>query len=73
MALCKQVPRIPGQDTSGFNNLSFQAQMAKRAWHIKVEKAHVERLLKLVADAKSAGHITDMWGHQAHISEAQEI
>jgi hypothetical protein len=72
MALRKQIPRIPGQDTSDFNNLSFRAQMARRAWHIEVEKTQVGRLLKLVADAKAAGYITAMWGRQAHISESAD-
>ena len=31
MALRKQIPRIPGQVTTDFQNLSFRAQMARRA------------------------------------------
>lgn len=72
MALRKQIPRIPGQITSDFQHLSFQAQMARRAWHIEVEKKHVETLVNLVASAKSAGKIEEMWGRQAHITEAAD-
>ena len=73
MALRKQIPRIPGQITSDFQNLSFRAQMARRAWHVEVERRHVPSLLKLVEAAKSTGMIEAMWGRQAHITEAADI
>ena len=72
MALRKQIPRIPGQITADFQNLSFRAQMACRAWHVEVEKRHVPSLLKLVDAAKSTGMIEAMWGRQAHITEAAD-
>ncbi len=37
MSLWKQVPRTPGQVTETFNHLSFQAQMARKAWHVEVQ------------------------------------
>lgn len=43
--------------------------MARRAWHIEVEKWHVDTLKRLVAAAKEADYVTHMWGCQAHISE----
>ena len=72
MALRKQIPRIPGQVTSEFQNLPFRAQMARRAWHIEVEKKHVEALMRLVEQAKKSGAIENMWGRQAHISESAD-
>jgi hypothetical protein len=48
MALRKEVPQIPGQVTTDFQNLLFRAQMARRAWHMEVEKKHVETLIQLV-------------------------
>ena len=55
-----------------FQNLSFCAQLARRAWHVKVEKRHVETLKKLVEAAKEVGLVEAMWGQQAHISEAAD-
>ena len=72
MTLRKQLPRIPGQVSTDFQNLSFRAQMARRAWHIEVEKRHVDTLKKLVSAAKEAGSVGHLWGRQAHISEAAD-
>ena len=72
MALRKQIPRIPGQVTADFQNLSFRAQMARRAWHIEVEKRHVETLKRLVNAAKEVDYVAHTWGRQAHISEAAD-
>jgi hypothetical protein len=68
MALRKQIPRIPGQVMADFKNLSFRAQMARRAWHIEVEKWHVDTLRRLVNATKEADYMSHMWGQQAHIT-----
>ena len=72
MTLRKQIPRIPGQVTADFQNLSFRAQMACRAWHIEVEKIHAEKLIKQGDAAKTAGCVEAVWGRQAHITEAAD-
>ena len=46
--------------------------MARRAWHIEVEKWHVPSLLKLIDAAKTTGKLETMWGRQAHITEAAD-
>ena len=73
LALRKTIPRTPGQVTVDFNNLSLQAQMARRAWHIEVESKHSKALIDLVRKAKDENVISEMWGRQVHFSEVADI
>ena len=73
LALRKTIPRTPGQVTVDFNNLSLQAQMARRAWHIEVESKHSKALIDLVRKAKDENAISEMWGRQVHFSEVADI
>lgn len=73
LALRKQIPRIPGQVTADFNNLSMQAQMARRAWHIEVETKHASVLIELVRKVKQTDAINELWGRQVHFSEVADI
>ena len=72
LALRKTIPRTPGQVTVDFNNLSLQAQMARRAWHIEVETKHSKALIDLVRKAKDDNAISEMWGRQVHFSEVAD-
>jgi hypothetical protein len=72
LALRKNIPRTPGQLTVDFNNLSLQAQMARRAWHIEVETKHSAALVDLVRKAKDDNAISEMWGRQVHFSEVAD-
>ena len=72
LALRKNIPRTPGQVTVDFNNLSLQAQMARRAWHIEVETKHSKALVDLVRKAKADNAISEMWGRQVHFSEVAD-
>ena len=73
MFLRKLIPRIPGQVTEAFNQLSLQAQMARRTWHIEVETQHANRLRELVNIVKTSGAIQSMWGRQVHFSEVADF
>ena len=72
LALRKNIPRTPGQVSVDFNNLSLQAQMARRAWHIEVESKHSATLIDLVRKAKADSAISEMWGRQVHFSEVAD-
>jgi hypothetical protein len=72
ISLRKQVPRIPGQITEKFNNLSYQAQMARRAWHVEVESKHADTLIELIRKLKTTNNIQEMWGRQVHFSEVAD-
>jgi hypothetical protein len=72
MSLRKQIPRIPGQATEKFNHLSYQAQMARRTWHIEVETKHAVTLIELVRKAKTTNSIYEVWGRQVHFSEVAD-
>jgi hypothetical protein len=72
LALRKNIPRTPGQVSVDFNNLSLQAQMARRAWHIEVESKHSATLVDLVRKAKDDNAISEMWGRQVHFSEVAD-
>ncbi len=72
MVLRKQIPRTPGQVTEKYNHLSFQAQMARKAWHVEVESKHATQLVELVRKVKTTNNIQEMWGRQVHISEVAD-
>lgn len=63
------VPRLPGQDTSVFNNYSTQLSHGRKVFHIECDKKDEEYLKKLTQIAKDNGLIEAMWGHHAHVSE----
>ena len=63
------VPKLPGQDTSHYNKLSWRAQANWRAYHVECNR-HVAGELKLLFQlAKDASFVCEMWGKHAHISE----
>jgi hypothetical protein len=74
MTLRKQIPCIPGQATKNFNNLSHQAQLACRAWHIEVETQHAQSLINLIMKVKEETNaISETWGHQVHFSKVADF
>jgi hypothetical protein len=73
MELCLQNPKLPGQDTTHFNKLSWWAQANRKAFHVECNRRFAADIKKLTQLAKEADLVTKMWAKQAHISEVVAI
>ena len=63
------VPKLPGQDTSHYNKLSWRAQANRKAFHVECNRHAAGELKCLFQLAKDANFVCEMWGKHAHISE----
>jgi hypothetical protein len=64
-----QNPKLPGQDTSNFSKMSWQAQSNWKAFHLECNQRYAADIKKLTQMAKENDLVTKMWGKHAHISE----
>ena len=62
----KNVPRIPGQDTSKFKGWAQRLQYNRKVLHIECDKGHSKIICNLVEVAKDEGLFKRMWGSQVH-------
>jgi hypothetical protein len=69
MELCLQNPKLPRQDTTLLNKLSWRAQANWKAFHVECNCQFAADIKKLTQLAKEADLVTKMWGKHAHISE----
>ncbi len=69
MELRLQNPKLPGQDTTHFDKLSWRAQANQKAFHVECDCRFAANIKKLTQLAKEANLATKMWGKHAHISE----
>jgi hypothetical protein len=70
MELCLlQNPKLPGQDMTHFDKLSWWAQANRKAFHVKCNRRFAADIKKLTQLAKEANFVTKMWWKHAHISE----
>jgi hypothetical protein len=72
MNLQIQNAKLKGQDVSTFNNLSHQAQYARKSWHLEVATKHAMKMKGLVQMAKEYRILEQYWGCHAHISEVTD-
>jgi hypothetical protein len=54
MDLRLQVPKLPGQDVSNFNKLSYKQQASRKVLHVECDKQHAETIKTLIQYVKEA-------------------
>ena len=64
MTFSKNVPKLPGQDTSQFNNQPWKIQANKKVLHIEVDKGETKFIEKLIEVSKEKKCFEEMWGKQ---------
>ena len=52
MTFCKNFPKLPGQDTSQFNNWPWKVQVNRKGLHLEVDKGEIKFIGKLIEVAK---------------------
>jgi hypothetical protein len=62
-------PKLPGQDTSQYNKLSWRAQANRKAYHVECDRRFATDIKRLAQLAKDSNYVSEMWGEHAHISE----
>ena len=62
-------PKLPGQDTTHYNKLSWKAQANRKVFHVKCGSRYSPEIKRLTQIAKEANIVKSMWGKHAHISE----
>jgi hypothetical protein len=67
--LCQQNLKLPGQDTSHYNKLSWKAQASRKVFHVECDSCYLAEIKRLAQIAKEANIVKSMWGRHAHISE----
>ena len=68
IALRRNVPKLPGQDTSAFNKWPQQLQQSRRVMHAEVDLDDKDFLSLLIDTIKSRKLLIPIWGKQVHIS-----
>ncbi len=64
-----QNPKLPGQDTSHFNKLSWRVQANWKVYHVECDSQFAKDIQCLMHYSKEMGLVAKSWGHQAHVSE----
>ena len=67
--LCQQNLKLPGQDTSHYNKLSWKAQASRKVFHVECDSCYSTEIKRLAQITKEANIVKSMWGKHAHISE----
>ena len=61
--------KLPGQDTSHFNKLSWRVQANQKVYHVECDRHFAKDLQRLMHYAKELDLVTRYWGHHAHVNE----
>ena len=69
MTFRKNVPKLPGQDTSQFNNWPWKIQANRKVLHLEVDKGETKFIEKLIEVSKEKKCFEEMWGKQVHVSK----
>ena len=69
LELCLQNPKLPGQDTSHFNKLSWWVQANRNVYHVECDSRFAKEIQRLMHYAKKMGLVTKFWRGHAHVSE----
>jgi hypothetical protein len=67
--LCLQNPKLPGQDTSHFNKISWKSQVNRKAYHVECDSCYLAEIKRLTQLAKESNIVKEMWGKHAHVSK----
>ncbi len=67
--LCLMSPKLPGQDTSHFNKLSWQVQVNWKVYHVECDRRFAKDIQCLMHYAKELDLVTKYWGRHAHVSK----
>ena len=55
------VPKLPGQDTSHYNKLSWRTQANRKAYHVEYERHAASEFKCLFQVAKDLNYVCEMW------------
>jgi hypothetical protein len=69
LELCLQNPKLPGQDTSHFNKLSWRVQANWKVYHMECDSQFANDIQRLMHYAKEMSLVAKFWGSHAHVSE----
>jgi hypothetical protein len=69
MEICLQNPKLPGQDPSNYNKLSWRVQANHKVYHVECNRRFATDIKLLAQVAKEVGFVTKMWGKHAHVSK----
>ncbi len=61
--------KLPGQDISHFNKLSWKAQVNRKAYHVECDSCYSAEIKRLTQLAKESNIVKELWGEHAHVSE----
>jgi hypothetical protein len=64
-----QNPKLPGQDTSYYNELSWRVQANRKVLHVECNKKYASNIKCLMHYAQECGLVEEFWGQHAHISK----
>jgi hypothetical protein len=67
-----QNPKLPGQDTSHYNKLSWMVQVKRNVLHVECDKKFASGIKHLMYYAKECGLVEEFWGRHTHISKVVE-
>ena len=68
VAFCRQVPKLPGQDSHQFSKLPNAVNESRRIFSVECNKELEPYLLALKEVAKSEGLFEKYWGKWAHVT-----
>jgi hypothetical protein len=69
MEICLQNPKLPGQDTSDYNKLSWRVQANHKVYHVECDRKFATDIKWLAQVAKEANFVSKMWGKHAHVTK----
>ncbi len=64
-----QNPKLPGQDMSHFNKLSWWIQTNWKVYHVECDSHFAKDIQHLMHYAKEMGLVAKFWERHAHVSE----
>jgi hypothetical protein len=64
-----QNSKLPGQDTSHFNKLSWWVQANRKVYHVECDRHFAKDIQRLMHYAKELNLVSKYWGRHAHVSK----
>jgi hypothetical protein len=65
-------PKLPVQDTSHYNKLSWRAKAGRNVFHVEYDRRYATGIKHLAQLTKESNLVTKMWGRRAYISKVME-
>ncbi len=64
--------KLPGQDTSHFNKLSWWVQVNRKVYHVECDRRFSKDIQRLMHYAKELDLVTKYWGCHAHVDKVMD-